>query len=84
MMSSTIVVAFLRVCEQTCCRIVPVFILVLPDVIHLLQLQHLHYENHDELHTVEDKTQLKSSNQFLLLQALHQDEDLDHTFLLIR
>lgn len=50
-MSSTIIIVFcLRIFEQARCRLVAVLILVLPDVVHLLYLQHLHHENHDELH----------------------------------
>lgn len=79
-MSSTIIVVFCpRAREQTRCRIVSVFILVLPDVIHFLQLQHLHHENDDELHTTGDEIQIKRKEKkkqqsVILVQALHQDE----------
>lgn len=59
-MSRTIIVVFCpRARGQTRCRIGPVFILVLPDVIHFLHFQHLHHENDDELHTTGDEIQIK-------------------------
>lgn len=63
MSSTTILDPCLRFAEQTCCCLAVLFLLVLPDVVHLLHLQHLHYEKHDELHTAgmeQSKTGLKS------------------------
>lgn len=50
----TTVVLHPRLFEQACC-LVAFFVLVLPDVVHLLQLQHLHYEYHDKLHRAGNK-----------------------------
>lgn len=51
MSSTTVLVSCLRFAEQTSCCLAVLFLLVLPDVVHFFHLQHLDYENHDELHT---------------------------------